>query len=147
MVGTLAGHTAFAVAARLTGWGKGARGDWGQGPTLSQPLTPPSPTVCNQPIDCSQHSRPRGVEWGLLASGTGLKGRRRGGSLTFLAERASESGCTDAVAILGDAGAPVPAGTSVAAVGSPEALRAGLVAAGTCGRGRMSLAWVPSPRP
>lgn len=45
MVGTLAGHTAFAIAARLTGWGKGARGDWEQGPTLSQPLTPPSPCL------------------------------------------------------------------------------------------------------
>lgn len=50
----------------------------------------------------------------------------------FLAEGASESGCANAVAILGDAGAPVLAGAGVATVGSPEALRAGLVAAGTC---------------
>lgn len=151
MVGTLAGHTAFAIVARLTGWGKGVRGDWGQGPTLSQPLTPPSPcllpTACNQPIDWSQQSRPRGEEWGLLASDTGLKGRGRGGSLTFLAEGASESGCTNAIAILGDAGAPVLAGAGVATVGSPEALRAGLVATGTCERKRLSLACVLSLHP
>lgn len=45
VVSTLAGHTAFAVAAGLTGWAKGARGDQGQGPTLSQPVTPLSPSL------------------------------------------------------------------------------------------------------
>lgn len=45
MVRTLAGHTAFAIAAGLTGWGKGVCGDWGQEPTLSQSLTPLSPSI------------------------------------------------------------------------------------------------------
>lgn len=45
MVGTLAGHTAFAVAARLTGWEKGAPGDWRQGPPLNQPLIPLSSSL------------------------------------------------------------------------------------------------------
>lgn len=45
MVSTLAGHTAFAIAARLTGWEKGAPGDWRQGPPLNQPLIPPSPSL------------------------------------------------------------------------------------------------------
>lgn len=49
-----------------------------------------------------------------------------------LAEGASESRCTHAVAILRDAGAPILAGTGVATVGSPEALRAGQVAVGAC---------------
>lgn len=69
MVGTLAGHTAFAIAAGLAG---------------------------------------------SLAGGT------------------SESRYTHTTAILGDAGAPILAGAGVATVGSPEALRAGQVAAGTC---------------
>lgn len=72
-----------------------------------------------------------------------LAGGGRGGRLTSLAGGASESGCTHTVAILGDAGAPILAGAGVATVGSPEALRAGQVAAGTCWRGRMSLACAP----
>lgn len=69
MVSTLAGHTAFAIAARLAG---------------------------------------------SLAGGT------------------PESRYTHTIAILGEAGAPILAGAGVATVGSPEALRAGQVAAGTC---------------
>lgn len=69
MVSTLAGHTAFAIAARLTG---------------------------------------------SLAGGT------------------SESRYTHTIAILRDAGAPILASAGVAAVGSPEALRAGQVASSTC---------------
>ena len=63
-----------------------------------------------------------------------LAGRGRTGSLTSLAEGASESRCTHAVAILRDAGAPILAGTGVATVGSPDTLRAGQVAAGACER-------------
>ena len=44
VVSTLAGYTAFAIAAGLTGWRKGARGDWGQGPTLSPSLFPTAVT-------------------------------------------------------------------------------------------------------
>lgn len=58
-----------------------------------------------------------------FAIAAGLTGSLAGG--------ASESGCTHTVAILGDAGAPILAGAGVATVGSPEALRAGQVAAGT----------------
>lgn len=62
------------------------------------------------------------------------EGRR--GSLTFLAGGPSESGSAHAIAVLRDAGAPVLAGTALTAVGSPEAVGAGQVAAGPCGRER-----------
>lgn len=54
---------------------------------------------------------------------------RRTGSL---AGGASESRCTHTTATFRDTGAPILAGAGVAAVGSPEALRAGQVAAVTC---------------
>lgn len=60
------------------------------------------------------------------------------GSLTPLAGGASEPRCTHTVAILGDAGAPILTGAGVGAVGSPEALRTGQVAAGAFGREQKS---------
>lgn len=72
-------------------------------------------------------------------------GGRRTGSLTSLAGGTSESRRTHTIAILRDAGAPILAGAGVATVGSPEALRAGQVAAGACGREKQGEPGLPHP--
>lgn len=72
----------------------------------------------------------RGVAGGVVTALAGHTALAVAAWLTgFLAGGASEARCTHTVAVLGDAGAPILAGAGVAAVGSPEALGAGQVAA------------------